>query len=247
MLDNKDFKWTDGLVKEYIKNNFSCNPEHPFQIEQLERFKQSKENEFTVRAVKCYGGEVRNLYDGLYRLYCNGVGFDLDYLLKIPDTVILSVKRNKDMEAFSIGDLVTVGTIESFYIESGQMWVRHKSPVGTYNLSEIEKVKQRVPLFTTEDGVDIFEGDTRSLYLTDKDFTLWTNTAKNCVGDINTKYFFSSDKCKEYILMNKPSLSLNDLLSVWDKSCEVKYPANFYESAPLFKSFKELAKSKING
>ncbi len=59
-------------------------------------------------------------------------------------------------------------------------------------------------------------------------------------------YFLSKIDKDEYILMNKPSLSLNDLLSVWGGNDMFQHDGSVYKDAPLFLQFKELAKSKIN-
>ena len=48
------------------------------------------------------------------------------------------------------------------------------------------------------------------------------------------------ENAEEFILMNKPSLSLNDLLSVWGSETP-----SFYANAPLFQNFKNLLKSKL--
>jgi hypothetical protein len=98
------------------------------------------------------------------------------------------------------------------------------------------------PLFTTDDGVDIYQGDKYVLifddfhkesFIADKDIKIWT--------DGKPYYRLSSkEKAYEYILMNKPCLSLNDLLSVWGLG-DKKHQAN----SPLFLNFKELLKSKL--
>ena len=46
---------------------------------------------------------------------------------------------------------------------------------------------------------------------------------------------------EEYTLMNKPLLSLNDLLSVWSSDVDIER----YKESPLFKNFKDLASGKI--
>lgn len=46
--------------------------------------------------------------------------------------------------------------------------------------------------------------------------------------------------------MNKPLLSLNDLLSVWGDGSLSKEHQDYYKNAPLFKKFERLAKELIN-
>ena len=54
-----------------------------------------------------YATEIRTLINGEYRLYHEGVGFDLDYILN-NDGKILSVRRLSDGEKFAIGDRIDI-------------------------------------------------------------------------------------------------------------------------------------------
>lgn len=54
----------------------------------------------------------------------------------------------------------------------------------------------------------------------------------------------SGDK-EEECLMDKPCLSLNDLLSVWGECSLYYHKTSDYKTAPLFQSFKKVAESKI--
>jgi hypothetical protein len=91
-------------------------------------------------------------------------------------------------------------------------------------LNNVEKVKQ--PLFTTEDGVDIFKGD--KTYYVFNDLTPECNSGFKCKwkvrggfyqnyqvnqGNEYYKVFSTKEKAEEYILLNKPCLSINDILS----------------------------------
>ena len=51
--------------------------------------------------------------------------------------------------------------------------------------------------------------------------------------------FKHKENAEEYILMNKPILSLNNLLSVWGSDVEM------YKESILFQNFKNLAKTKL--
>lgn len=99
----------------------------------------------------------------------------------------------------------------------------------------VEKIKQ--PLFTTEDGVDIFEGDSYYSYNLELDISSKFDSACLKISGKNTdnKYFSTKEKAEEYILMNKPCLSLNDVLKL---SIDTEY-------SYTFQKLKELVKSKI--
>ena len=92
-------------------------------------------------------------------------------------------------------------------------------------------------MFRTEDGVDIFKGE--HYYWVNKcTFFLGEGEAKG--GPKNEKFadFKSKQKAEEYILMNKPSLSLSDVKNIWVWSTEI-FPVSLWEK------LKEKAQSKL--
>ena len=102
-------------------------------------------------------------------------------------------------------------------------------------------VEIRQPILTTEDNVDIFTGD--SYYYVNE-----TNFFIDFVVSADKKFdskkedmldFKHKENAEEYILMNKPILSLNNLLSVWGSDVEM------YKESILFQNFKNLAKTKL--
>jgi len=108
-------------------------------------------------------------------------------------------------------------------------------------------------LFTTEDGVDIREGDNFYMLFTAPDGigkAYVTRARKELLPlHIYQKTFSRKELAEHWILMNKPILSLNDILSVWDTDDEViikRDNPEYYAQAPLFLQFKKLAKNKIN-
>lgn len=110
-------------------------------------------------------------------------------------------------------------------------------------LEYVESVRPK-PLFTTEDGKDIFEGDT--YWCVNTAPHLWNpyeQTAKKRTHlPSNVKAFTTKELLYKFILLNKPLLSLDDLLSVWS---EVGRYDALFSTSPLFLSFKKLAKSKL--
>jgi hypothetical protein len=136
---------------------------------------------------------------------------------------IHSVKRLSDSEIFTVGDKVNSRSFENQTIISFMMFQDGFS----IELSDVEcdldclkKLKQ--PLFTTEDGVDIFEGD--KFYCVSTPYK-W-EIIKRIGGDglaikeewIRKRCFLSKEKAEEYILMNKPCLSINDVLKTFVKA-----------------------------
>ena len=133
---------------------------------------------------------------------------------------------------FTIGDRTTLGIITCFRLLDNEIMVDFDNRNSILLKStQLQHIKQ--PLFTTEDGVDIKEGD--------KYFSIckkyWRILETESAVEINYKtyhknnYNFSSyEKAEEYILLNKPCLSINDI--------------NTYCNLSLF-TLKELVKSKL--
>src|SRR5690606_33107946 len=85
------------------------------------------------------------------------------------DVKIYSIKRLSDGEVFTIGDKVRISklqhdgsfTIDEFYFDcnNDKLLCNGKcTGNGHVSITKIEHCKK--PLFTTEDGVEMFEGDT---------------------------------------------------------------------------------------
>ena len=155
-------------------------------------------------------------------------------------------------EIFTVGDRVVSKVwgeqiITGFEIVGNTMVANFRTCNTPIN--EIEKVKEPIPLFTTEDGKEIkevigFVWFVNSVYNMSKISVFDTiSILKEYEGkEITFKLFSTEEAAKEYILMNKPVLSLQDLLDNWSgEGCGV----NEYTTTPMFQCFKEVAKNKI--
>lgn len=141
---------------------------------------------------------------------------------------IHSVKRLLDGEIFTIGDIVTERmsdktnvTIKRFNIHLDKLIIEvsKKSLNTTVDLMFLNKVKQ--PLFTTEDGVDIYDGDSycsiSKIYFEVNSIYKKAEEKYRNSYQLNRFLFFSTkEKAEEYIIMNKPCLSINDVLNSQD-------------------------------
>ena len=145
---------------------------------------------------------------------------------------INSVKRLSDGEIFTIGDVCMPCNLRHiknihpitkiWFCRAGEIRISSNN----YNLDINSITKVKMPLFTTEDGVDIYDGDkftsvcNNSLYSIDK-------TAKE---ENRNKYkqdsyllFSTKEAAQNHILMNKPCLSINDVAKVY-KTANRKIP-----------------------
>src|SRR5690606_35481836 len=82
---------------------------------------------------------------------------------------------------------------------------------GHVSINRIEKVND--PVFITEDGVDMFDCDKYYYVIEDKVYSNTVNaTYFECSNAPNgNKRFSTREKAEEYILYNKPCLSIKDI------------------------------------
>lgn len=166
--------------------------------------------------------------------------FSLKNLTKTTNAKIFSVKRLSDGAVFNIGDEISTGhftknakinriAITTINYQLQGIWVSYKG--GSCALSGITKVN-KTPLFTTEDGIEIFKGDKFSVVQLST-FHQINNCSYPLTNAIDWKCFSTKEEAKEYIIFNKSILSLNDIGTVLSTT------------SPLFNNIKELAKSKL--
>jgi hypothetical protein len=104
---------------------------------------------------------------------------------------------------------------------------------GTCSLGVAKKVIKN-PLFTTEDGVSIFEND--KYYFISNGFQVVKSFAENLPFFLSSsKTFYDKEKADEYVLLNKPLLSLTDV-----KDLFIKYRVEL-----TLERLKSLIKSKL--
>lgn len=137
---------------------------------------------------------------------------------------IYSIKRLSDGEVFTIGDKVKFMnwsdylSIDKFTISSNILYFHIKDTKYTCDYSNWGNfIKAKNPLFKTEDGVDIFEGDDihcvgliHYRYYNAKATTTNFKTYHN----LNNKCFSTKEIAEEYILRYKPCLSVMDVHNI---------------------------------
>ena len=206
------------LIKEYPGSprlgNTIDNLENDWIENYPEFWQEVVEKDYEILEVKGKYGAISSYIE------------ELDNDLK--DKTIFKIKRLSDGEIFTIGDKVFSEyinyTINKIGIVNDKCMVSAlydtNNPNGSrlhYNLNNLKKAKQ--PLFTTEDGVDIFEGDT-FYYVKFTQYNMTVGKPFEIVkGNHPTfkyepqyeKYFSTKEKAEEYILLNKPCLSYGDV------------------------------------
>jgi hypothetical protein len=151
----------------------------------------------------------------------------------------ITIVRNSDGEIFTVGDNTKYGCINTFYIKNNYLLATTVLESHGKYLKDLEKIKQ--PLLKTEDGVDIFENDITynvdtlsQIYKLDVNPKIWTS---KCSKSSRFRYFSTKEKAEEYVLMNKPCLSLQEVWDVFD----IKLPSIGSRRLKL----KNLVKTKI--
>lgn len=149
--------------------------------------------------------------------------YSTEEMLQNSNYGIHSVKRTSDGKVFTIGDVVENqnpvydcrGPITKFKIASGLYDDIEVHYCGYNYMHSIKHSKQ--PLFITEDGVEIFPGIQKVYYVDNKSLEIdWCHpdsgfylANKDCI-----KTFSTIEKAEEYVLYNKPCLSIKDVASV---------------------------------
>ncbi len=209
-MDNKEFVWTNELVYEFINfHDNNCKIKPTWTSESAAEFKKSK--------------QVEKNKDWT--------------ILETEKAKIISVKRLSDNEVFTVGDkmkMINYVTIDHFAIVGDEMIAFHKSgarlPLGCLQKPIIEQ-----PLFTTEDGKSIYEGDK---------FWVYSHYNESVSEQIAEKYHtIPHDKLvccstKERAQLYKPILSYTDIAEIVDYCSD--------SQQTLLIRIQELVKQKIN-
>ncbi len=204
----------DNIHKRFIEN--SCDWEEIVEKDyEILSFKDTYFNTYWKKGSNGKFGET-DLY----------WAFEADFIA--PDKFIIhSVKRLSTGEVFTIGDKVehiTTGYKQTLVKIYPNFEVdTNREHIGIAWLKPVKK-----PLFITEDGVEMFEGD-KVWFITKKleGLNLIWCMCKNDAPDANYLYFSSEAKAKEYIEMNKPVLSISEMLDFLEGNPKLGCNANW--------------------
>ena len=189
----------------------------------------------------------------------NFFNMDESRLLSDNRSIITKVKRLSDSEIFTVNDYVKVkltrtqDTIKEFNVLSNHLCVSLNPgfDISYYNkkgcnITVIEKIK--TPLFTTEDGVDIFEltpvywvvitGKNKDVY----NYLYKLNFLKEHLDlDLKNTYklFSTKEAAEHYIIMNKPCLSIKEICPIIGQINDSKF-IDINAIVPITKTMNEL-------
>jgi hypothetical protein len=181
--------------------------------------------EITDYSVISYLDKSGNKYtiekEGVYKCerFPKGSFISVGKSFKMKDVIIQSIKRLSDGEVFSVGDYIYEDSkiTEIILDKKGYTcpWLQCNDKVG----SSLRSAEKRKALFTTEDGVDIKEGDKCFMvYLPLSNHSQLTGSSVFTIKFLpNPSYrlIFSNEKAaKEYIAYNKPRFSLDEIKNI---------------------------------
>jgi hypothetical protein len=148
-------------------------------------------------------------------------GFTLEEQKSDPFCDIYSIKRLSDGKIFTVGDKIckasknNVFTIASFNISSrGDTYASCTGESYSPSIA-IKDFIIATPLFTTEDGLDIIS-KRKSYYIVSKDFKI-TYCTEFSEKDLEYKTFSTQKAAREYVTMNKPEFSRNQIIEMLGK------------------------------
>jgi hypothetical protein len=248
---NNEFVWTDELTKEFINwadgksggtiiinllREFKKLKQKPVLDWQVEMFYDLKDNATPIRSrnkndkfhvgsknlYPCFLSQEELLYSGSHRIH--------------------SVRRLSDNEVFTVNEIVKEGTILGFYTRSENNTLR-VDLLDNFSIPFSDIHKTQTILFRTEDGVDITNTEQIIYSAWTINWIITGDKVKNISidKDCQCKRFSTLEAAQEYITLNKPFLSVNDVMiwiKKWYSGCEIG------EVTVAIDSLKEFAEKK---
>lgn len=239
----QDKFWTPELWCEFLNSNPGLPATFQNEVNLFKSSKTKRDWEVVAFRERCGIGIYKLREDGRYRNdnFLDMYGFSLNAMIEDGD-IIISVRRLSDDWTVSVKDRVKTmggrtGIIKSF---DATGHILFEDITGLEHITTIQKHPQ--PILTTVDGVEVtdltnffptvlFEDGSMNVNC---DRRTWDNDHARSKG----KLFSTREAAEQYILNNKPMLSLNDVKKV----CEV----NKFYLPVLVERLTALVKQKLN-
>lgn len=233
----------------YASFKVYCEKKSEQAFKEFSKFKakeQQSKRDWQVESFIGSGGMIyeKTSNDDSYTCFENfGHGKKMQNQLLDDGYKIHSVRRISDGEIFVVGDETTKGIIKEFWIDEDINYLFAKFTDGkSLQWKFLKKVEKPKYLFVTEDGVGIF--DTDCYYSVSKDFChsgvsnglFWYNPKSG------EKYFSTKEAAEEYIIMNKPMLSLQEV----NDYSYIAGDKEKIESNKHYQKLRQLVKDKLN-
>ncbi len=235
MNNNTDNFWNDETVKECVSKIVSETLSHaithncmaapvPLDV-QISNYVASKttpiDKEYEVLSWVNLPTKKENTYGVIKKGDCN------ESIAIVENFPIYSIKRLSDNQSFSIGDDTIFGKILGFSLRGvdGRMSVEFNSKGDWQWLSSIQKATPKPVLFTTNQGLDIIEGQEYWCICTDPRncfFKNWTPEFVKVVQEkklIEWEYFATKEEAAYFSDLHKPNYSLQEIREELERNC----------------------------
>lgn len=240
-----NFIWTDELVAEYSLAS---------QTLTLWEFKRRKASHTVREEVGWEVVRVRNKFHNTDKTFdleeyegrkiINGQNYNFVVNCIDRKYTIEAVRRKSDGELFTVNDISTHGKIVKFEIIGNHaMYATYEidnAPFSTItfgqtpliSLHKAPKEPVKEVLFTTFDGVNIHEEGTETWLVKEPSFSCNKYPFHRMYGNApEWKLFYVESAAREYVTMNKPCLSVNDLLKLKKETGELVTKGKLIEFA----------------
>jgi hypothetical protein len=235
--NNKNFEWTDDLVADFAEW-YRKQQGAPLKVEHwgkdlMKVYKdevgEKRHPEYEILSFRDPCSDAQHRIVAYQSHHLTYEQWSQSWLnAKAP---IHSVRRLSDGEVFELGKNVQhveghySAVITEFYLpsdERGEMWFYCDGQKDTVkNLNNFVNLPTPKHLFTTEDGWDIYE--TSNVFLHGVDTNTWMpgmlHSSLFKKEDI-WKWFSNEYNRDRYILMNKPALSINDVMFFFEATTD---------------------------
>lgn len=240
---NKEFKWDESLIKEFLSENFFSYALSQTLEERLNKFKERKQPKPEWEIIEYIGMHSLKIYQRAP----TGGWCSNDYLSSFDDESIKksnsgcgihSVKRLSDNTIWSFGNKFDANagcqlTISKFSLTEDNRIIVHSKEYGYWFLEDI----RRPALFTSQDGKPIYKDD--KFYFVDKSFRINEYWADSCWTPVQDGLEFSTkDAAEDYVLHHKPTISLSQVL--------LRYSLIFGNNDEFAESMKNIAFKAIH-
>jgi hypothetical protein len=227
----------------YWNHNWFKPEEYP------EYWEKVAEKDYEIIAVRYQHNNKVYTWDSK-QFRCEGGVIDLSCVLKgyvgtFKDgnkIYIYAVKRLSDGIVFTVGDRVKQSNVKHnniFTIAGFEMDVNNEHLLaignGGIKLKKIEHYK--APLFKTEDGLEIFPGD--STYIVGNGFSI-SHTGE-LYWNPQRPTFSNKQAAEEYVLLNKPCLSIKEIAPIIGQCNNTTY----IDLDSLTEKLKKLVKGRL--
>lgn len=210
MVDN--FQWNETLVREAIRQISikivgASESGYDWIGKEIDQFKRSKTVDskayWEILTVRHPAEKEDHKYTGND---CDKKGCIIRSLLRLSDNTVWKVG---DGFSYYEGDSPIIITGFEISPRNGKLIAKYQNG-GMSILNLPNKKSKKQPLFTTQDGVEIFSGD-EYFYITGNVISRRTAPSSGAVQWGLMKMFSTIGKAKEDVFLNEPLLSVNDV------------------------------------